>query len=404
MSRKHLARAQRERLQVRWIAIALAATLVLVLGLIGYGIYDNLVVQPGIAIATVNGDTITKAQFQGRMRIIQRELSVQLNQYLQMESFFGSDPTLLQNLRDIESQIQTQLANPEVLGRDVLNSLIREAIIRQEAERRGLSVAQADVQREIELSFNFYAEGTPTPGPTSTLAPTATVDATAQAEATATATATAGPSPTPRPTGTPLPTPTEYTRQLFQSDYESFITSLKDWKISEQDYLDFVEATLLEDKLRADFDPEIERDQEQVHVQHILVDSEETAQEVLGKLNEGADWNAMVTEYSVDYNTVDTGGDLGWMALGEIVTQFGQPGIAVFATEAGKIAGPLQTDAGWHLFRVEAREVRPLSDSAYQAAADQAFTNWLQQMQDEGDIQIADDWASHVISAPGYPS
>jgi len=402
MSRKHLARAERERLQVRWIIVALITTLVIVLGLIAYGVYDKLVVQPGITIATVNGETITKAEFQGRMRIIQRELAAQLSQYQQMESFFGTDPQILQNLRDIETQIGTQLANPDLLGRDVINSLVREAVIRQEAQKRGIAVDPAEIEHEIELGFNFYAEGTPTPGPTFTPAPTATLDATALADATATVTATAGPSPTIRPTGTPEPTPTEYTRQLFESDYKSFIKSLSDWSISESDYMAFIESRLLQEKLRADFDPEIERDQEQVHVQHILVDTEETAQEVLGKLNDGAAWEDMVQEYSVDDITASSGGDLGWMALGELVSQYGQPGLAVFATEVGKIAGPLQSQAGWELFRVEAHEVRPLSDAAYQAAADDAFASWLQQLQDEGDVQISEDWPKHVINAPGY--
>jgi hypothetical protein len=404
MSHKHRARAERERLQVRWIVIALVATLVIVVGLLAYGLYDSRAIQPHIMIASVNGEKIDKAQFQGRMRIIQRELASQLSQYLQMESLFGNDPQLIQNLRDIESQIQTQLANPEVLGRDILNSLVKEAVVRQEAAKRGISVDQSEIEHQIELSFSFYAEGTPTPRPTFTPPPTATVDATAQAEATATTAPTAGPSPTAAPTSTPAPTPTEYTRQLFEEDYQSFISSLSDWDIRESDYLAFVESSLLQDKLREDFDPEIERDQEQVHIQRILVDSEETAQEVLAKLDDGAAWEDMVTEYSVDFSTVDAGGEVGWKALGEIVNEFGQSGLAVFATEAGKIAGPLETQDGWNLFRVEAHEVRPLSDTAYQAAADEAFTNWLQQLQDEAEVQIIENWQDHVISAPGYAS
>ena len=404
MSHKHRARAERERLQVRWIIIALVATLVIIVGLLAYGLYDSIAIQPHITIATVNGERIDKAQFQGRIRIIQRELASQLSQYMQMESLFGNDPQLIQNLRDIESQIQTQLANPEILGRDVLNSLVKEAVVRQEASRRGISVTPSEIQRQIELSFNFYEEGTPTPGPTFTPPPTATVDATAQAEATATSAPTAGPSPTAAPTITPAPTPTEYTRQLFESDYQGFINSLSDWDISESDYLAFVESSLLQDKLQEDFDPEIERDQEQVHIQRILVDSKETAQEVLAKLDDGALWEDMVSEYSIDFSTVDSGGEVGWKALGEIVNEFGQSGLAVFATEAGKIAGPLETQDGWSLFRVEAHEVRPLSETAYQAAADEAFTNWLQQLQDEADVQIIEDWQNHVISAPGYAS
>ncbi len=193
VSRKHMARAERERLQRRWILTAVISTIVIVIGVIGYGLYDSMVVQPRLTVASVNGEEITKAQFRGRMRIIQRELAAQLSQYIQMESFFGSDPSVLQSLRSVEAQIETQLANPEVLGRDVLDTMIVEAIIRQEADARGISVTEEEVAQDIELSFNYFANGTPTPIPTTALASTATIDPTAVAEITPTSTSTVAP-------------------------------------------------------------------------------------------------------------------------------------------------------------------------------------------------------------------
>ena len=400
VSRKHMARAERERLQRRWILTALISTIVIVIGVIGYGLYDSMVVQPRLTIASVNGEEITKADFRGRMRIIQRELAAQLSQYIQMESFFGSDPSVLQSLRSVEAQIETQLANPEVLGRDVLDTMIVEAIIRQEAGARGISVTDEEVAEDIELSFNYFANGTPTPLPSATLASTATVDPTAAAEITPTSTSTLAPTPAESPT--PLPTATPYTRELFDQDYRSFLSSLSDWDVREADYLAFVTARLLREKLRADFDPEIEREQEHVNLQHIVVEDEATADEVRQLLDEGSSWEDLAAEYSVDLATSDTAGDLGWMALGEIVSSFGQAGLAAFVSEDGSITPPLETSDGWQLFRVVAHEQRPLSDEAYQIAADEAFNTWLTQLKDEADVEMVEDLAAHVINAPGY--
>lgn len=400
MSRKHLARAERERLQRRWILAAVISAIVIAAGVIGYGVYDSLVVQPRMTLASVNGEVINKLEFRGRMRLIQRQLASQLNQYVQMESFFGSDPTILQNLRSIETQIQTQLANPTVLGKDVLDSLIQEALIKQEAARRGISVTQEEIASDIEASFNFYPGGTPTPLPSLTPAPTATIDPAASPEAFPTASATQAASPAESPT--PSPTATPYTRDLYEKDYADLISSLSDWDVREEDFVASIEARLLREKLRADFDPEIEREQEHVRLQHIVVDDQSTADEVLQLLEQGSNWEELAAQYSTDLATANASGEMGWMALGEVTTVFGQQALLVFTAEAGGHVGPLQTQDGWQLIQVVAHEQRPLSDSAYQQAADQAFNTWLSQLRDEADVQIVEDLATHVINAPGY--
>ena len=137
-TKKHLARAERERIQRRWIltgTIAVAAVLVIVLG---YGLYDTIFVQPYRAVAEVNEVTITAGEFTGRTRLLQRELLSQLTTYVQMESFFGSDPQILQQLRAQQLQIQTQLANPQVLGQDVLDTMILQTLLMGQVMRQVL--------------------------------------------------------------------------------------------------------------------------------------------------------------------------------------------------------------------------------------------------------------------------
>ena len=136
-TKKHLARAERERIQRKWILIATISIALLLVVILAYGIYDTNFVQPYKTVAEVNGETITAGVFEGRVRLIQRELLSQLTSYLQMETFFGSDPDILQEIRNLQLQIETQLANPELLGRDVLESMILQTLLTVQAQQQG---------------------------------------------------------------------------------------------------------------------------------------------------------------------------------------------------------------------------------------------------------------------------
>ncbi|MGD8620529.1 MAG: SurA N-terminal domain-containing protein [Anaerolineales bacterium] len=393
-TRKHRARAERERIQRRWILTGTIITFVLVLGVLVYGWYDSRFVQPKIVIAEVNDTTITNAEFQGRVRLMQRQLLAQLNSYVQMESFFAADPNTLTQIRSLQSQIQAQLSNVELLGQQVIDQLIVDELIKQAAQERGIEVTQVEIDKRIEQDFGYFAEGTPTPLPTFTPFPTFTPDVTATAAAALTA--TPGPSPSPAPTRTPRPTPTAYTLDAFETDYEEFMNSLSDFRIEESDYRAFVEATLYREKLQEAYEPDLPAEQEQVLISQILVPDLETGEEVMEKSEAGEEWSDLVAEYSQDPSTVQDDGLLGWRTLGELLSTYGQAGVAAYSTLVGEVSGPFQSNFGWHLFKVEEREERPLSDEARAVAEEQAYTNFLNELRSEADITINEEWVEHL--------
>jgi peptidyl-prolyl cis-trans isomerase C len=94
---------------------------------------------------------------------------------------------------------------------------------------------------------------------------------------------------------------------------------------------------------------------------HILVETEEEAKSIKAELDAGADFAAIATEKSTDRGSAANGGDLGWFGPGMMVKPFED---AVVAMEKGTIAGPVQTDFGWHLIRLN--DVRVATAPAFE--------------------------------------
>jgi uncharacterized protein HemX len=105
MTRKHLARAERDARQQRWLLIGLAVTLILVLGLVGYGILDDRVLKPQQPVASVNGKNITTADFQKRVKFSTAQLNSQLSQLQSQRETFASDPQLSFLTQQIDQNI-----------------------------------------------------------------------------------------------------------------------------------------------------------------------------------------------------------------------------------------------------------------------------------------------------------
>ena len=85
------------------------------------------------------------------------------------------------------------------------------------------------------------------------------------------------------------------------------------------------------------------------HAAHILVDSEEKANELKAELAKGAVFADLAKANSTDTGSGAQGGDLGWFGLGAMVKPFED---AVVAAKVGEVAGPIKSDFGWHLILV----------------------------------------------------
>ncbi len=134
------------------------------------------------------------------------------------------------------------------------------------------------------------------------------------------------------------------------------------------------EVAVDEDKLRQYFEDhrsEFVTEQER-RVRHILIpvkDDEQAAralaEELIGRLREGADFAALAKEHSKDPGSAADGGDLGWVNRGVMVKPFEE---AVFAAKPGEITGPVETDFGYHI--IEVTEVRGGDEASFDQVRD----------------------------------
>jgi hypothetical protein len=419
-NKKHVAHAEvvrRQSLAIQYVALAV---IVIVVGLVAYGILSTTVLLQYRTVASVNGEKINMREFQGRVKLQRLQLLNQFNEYYQFAQMFGSqDPMSDPNFGGTLTQIYTQLESPEVVGQEVLDALVDERLILQEAEKRGITADPQDIEKAIQEQFSFFPNGTPTLAPTSTpftlpplnptqLAlvtitptpapatevPSATPDLTSTPTTAPTATA----EPTTGPTATAEPTATPYTLEGYQSSFAESMTNLKEnTALSEEDYRAFFTAIYLREKLVEEITKDVRPVEEQFWAQHILVSTEETANEVLTRLNNGEDWGTLAAEYSQD-GSAQNGGDLGWNSADIYVPEFKA---ALLAMQAGETSlQPVQSEFGWHIIRILGREERPVDDERFAAIKQTLFSAWLTELRTTANIQTFEIWREYVPTEP----
>ncbi|MDF2661190.1 MAG: peptidyl-prolyl cis-trans isomerase, partial [Paenibacillus sp.] len=88
---------------------------------------------------------------------------------------------------------------------------------------------------------------------------------------------------------------------------------------------------------------------EQVKASHILVSTKEESEAILAQLNTGADFAQLAKEKSIDPGSKDNGGDLSYFAKGKMVKEFED---AAFTLPVGQISNVVQTEHGFHIIKV----------------------------------------------------
>lgn len=210
--------------------------------------------------------------------------------------------------------------------------------------------------------------------------------------------------------------------EITEEDIQAEIDTMKDYYGGEEQFaMALAQSGLTEEDMKEDIntnlrlkklvDPYIEisdedieayfeenKDQlgqeEEVKASHILVETEEAANEVKAKLNDGEDFADLAREYSMDDSNKESGGELGFFGRGRMVPEFEE---TAFNMEVDTISEPVQTDYGYHIIKLEEKKEASqatLEDSKEEIRgilADgqmgQAYQMWYEEVYNEYDIK-----------------
>ncbi len=144
---------------------------------------------------------------------------------------------------------------------------------------------------------------------------------------------------------------------------------------------------------------------------HILVETEDEANDVIARLSAGGDFAEIAQEQSIDTGSGAQGGDLGSFPRGQMVPEFEE---AVFTAPIGEVVGPIETQFGFHVIEVTERAEPELDDveeeiraELAQAQQGEVVEAWLVEQRQNADIDVNprfgewDPETGQVISSAG---
>ncbi|MBJ6137551.1 SurA N-terminal domain-containing protein [Marinobacter litoralis] len=315
-------------------------------------------------VATVNGTDITEREF---LRTVQLETQQRL---MQMET---PDPSLVD-----EDQLRT----------DVLEALIQEAVLTQDAQSQGLELSDADIDALITQMPQFQVDGKYSPerfaatvrnlgmGVAEFRASMHKSYVTNQIRAAIAQTALATPESAAQLLAIQNQTrdfrvlslsKDQVADQVAVTDdeiatyYEENKAQFQEPEKVDAVYLTLSQATLAdavevsEDEVRAEYESRAEQfAREERKAAHILIEAgaeaEETLSTIQSRLEAGESFADLAKEFSVDTVSGRDGGDLGYAGRGVYDEAFEE---ALFALDEGEISGPVETSFGIHLIRLD---------------------------------------------------
>lgn len=133
-------------------------------------------------------------------------------------------------------------------------------------------------------------------------------------------------------------------------------------KVKEDMLINFAASKVLDDvkdateeEVKKYYDDNMDKFQkgESVNASHILVDSEDKANEILAKINAGEVSFEDAARENSTCPSKDNGGNLGEFTRGQMVPEFDE---AVFSMEVGSVSAPVKTQFGYHLIKLISKQ------------------------------------------------
>ncbi len=396
--RKYMTQQQKEAMYQRWLYIGLGVAAAVIVLALGAGALWQYRIMPNQVVASVNGQEITRRDYWKYQNIslynqarLYEELALQYTGQEQSQ-FLLYSAQLDAARKDVKGSTDVSEAT--------LTQMIEDQLYIRAAEEQGVDMSMPVLRQQALNSFAPSDTPIVTPIPSPTLIPERAEWATQTAEAIQTQEAEQAamlgtPMATPVGVGTPGatpvvdPTPDMATiTSTAESDYQAFVNDvLPEAGLTEEQYLNlFAKPLVARDHVNAEIVAGVPQSAPQVDVAHILVNTEELANEIEGKLQSGElTFQDAVAIYSQDTATSTNDGKLGWVAEGELPEELDA---VIFTMQEGDVSAPIQSSYGWHIVQViDTDEDRALTTSQYDAAVARAKSDMLDTQRANAEIK-----------------
>lgn len=156
------------------------------------------------------------------------------------------------------------------------------------------------------------------------------------------------------------------------------------------------QVTITDDEVKQYYDQNLEslKVPEQIQASHISVATQEEADAILADLNNGSDFATIAKDKSLDTDTKDKGGELGYISSGRMDAAFDA---SAFALATGSVSGAVKTSSGFDIIKVtdhkaaytptlEEKKVE-ISKTLTSQKISTLSTTWLQEKKSEATIE-----------------
>ena len=392
-TRKEVLIARKHAEEQRKVRIVVGAVVGLLAALFIFAIVDAYIISPNRPVAEINGAEISLADWQEEVRF-QRAQYINLLEN-QLDAFNGDVGTVQQ----FSGQAITELATDqgsEDLGQRVLNTMLEDTVIAEEAAARGISVSEEEIDEEIGAAFNYFGGELPTafPTPTETVEPTPSITPIpTQVITEVLPTNTPFPTATAGPTNTPFPTATAVSEEAFREEWGEVLAGYTEVGITEEQYREYLRKQLLRQKLADAIAEEQELATEADHASFffIITDNEAEANETAAMIANDdflTVWNTVrSTPFDPEAETPSSAfaSEVMWQTREEVASNLGEEAsVAIFDTPIGEpsavITRAIDAETTQYiLVMTSGRELRPLTEAAIQQAKVAALTSYIDQ-------------------------
>ncbi len=322
--------------------------------------------QDSAVVSTVNGESITRADFQARVRLVRWQYLQELAKFYELTGGnMGLSPQYVNHL-------VSSLQDAASLGDAVLSQMEEERLLWQKATELGRLPTAEETQAQEARFFSLWTDVA-----VSDLAQSSTAQAfisTWYANATAVSGLTQ-----------------DQLRTLFAND------------VGRSKLYDYVATNVPTEEIA-------------VHTRHILcafdpmpadgatpapdvrVAAQGCIQAAQARLQSGEAFESVAADLSDDSASASQGGDVGTVRLSYLVQSYAD---AVRDAPLNTLIGPVETQFGFHLIEVLERESQALSENELADARDGYFKTWVQSLRDGAAIQRSADWNTDIPAEPG---